>query len=208
MAYVPGKTHDVFISYARVDDVPGPNDHDKGWVSWFVTYLEVELRRRLGGTTELRVFFDRRDLQSNQQLAELETAARQSAVFVAIASPAYAQRPWTQRELAAFVKEARDLHRLFAVECLPLDDGETYPEPLQNHVRQKLWKLNQTNSRTPVSLSPNSDGELFRQNVQDVANQIRGMLKTMQASPPDPTSSSFFLSHRLRNRTGRPGGFC
>ena len=42
MGYVPGFAHDVFISYAQVDDLQDLNDED-GWVTALVKKLNNRL---------------------------------------------------------------------------------------------------------------------------------------------------------------------
>src|ERR1051326_1623375 len=100
MAYVREFKNDVFVSYAHADNQPNP--FGDRWVNEFVKNLETELRRRLGGTEDLRIFFDSRSLRGNDHLQVLLENARSSAVFVAIVSPSYVARTWTQDELAAF----------------------------------------------------------------------------------------------------------
>src|SRR5712692_1321994 len=51
MAYVPGFAHDVFISYAHVDNLP-LTEGDEGWISKFHASLEVQLRQILGRAEE------------------------------------------------------------------------------------------------------------------------------------------------------------
>src|SRR5947208_1537839 len=123
MAYVPGYDYDVFVSYAHADEAA---DASGEWATQFVNCLERAVKHRLGGSEELRIFFDTATLGSNQQLEEILTAAHRSAVFLAIASRSYASRDWTRHELAAFVRIPEDTSRLFAVECLPLGEGEFY----------------------------------------------------------------------------------
>ena len=47
MAFVPGYKHDVFVSYAPVDDQPHPGI-DEGWVTTLLKGLKIELDQRLG----------------------------------------------------------------------------------------------------------------------------------------------------------------
>ncbi|MCK9686103.1 toll/interleukin-1 receptor domain-containing protein [Scleromatobacter humisilvae] len=139
----------------------------------FVQHLNAVFTSRLGGRGKLNIYFDLRDLRGNQQIDELLGAVNRSALFLAIASPAYAQRDWTQRELAAFVKNAADTRRLFAVDYLPLDSGVTLPEPLQGHKRLKFWEQGGF-SRNAMPLSPY--GDVFRNRVHDLAEQIKQQL--------------------------------
>jgi hypothetical protein len=179
MAYVPGFDHDIFVSYAHADDVLDASGHR--WVTSLVERLREALRQRLSGTTELRWFFDTHALHSNHQIEEVLTAARRSACFLAVASRSYAERPWTQRELAAFVDSAGDTRRLFAVECLPIDISESYPEPLDSQKRLTFWKTPGSDSITPMPLSPTLDAALFHQRVHDLAEQMRTQLRALRA---------------------------
>ena len=169
MAYVPGYDHDVFVSYAHADEAA--NSSGK-WATELVDRLHGALKHRLGGSEELSVFFDTACLGSNQQLEEMLTAARRSAVFLAIASRSYASRDWTRQELAAFVRIPEDTSRLFAIECLPLGEGERYPPPLQEHHRMTFWRA-VSPSNTPVPLSLELDAGAFHQRIYDLAEQIR-----------------------------------
>jgi hypothetical protein len=179
VAYANNYQYDLFVSYARADDAEEVKD-GPGWVSQLVLNLERALKLRLGGSDKLRVFFDHRDLGSNHQLEELLSAARRSAVFLAVASRAYADRDWTRRELSTFVEGADDLKRLFAVECLPLDEGERYPEPLQEHRRLRFWRVDEPFSQTPMPLTASQDG--FRVLVHDLAEQIRRQLASLNTA--------------------------
>src|SRR5574337_148301 len=140
MAYTAYE-YDVFISYAHADDVADASG--KGWVEQFYDELRKNLPQRLHGHTP-SIFFDRTNVASNHQLNKLRSAARNSAVFLAIASSNYAERPWTREELAAFVRNNnwndRDETRLFAVECLEPDDRSAYPVPLDSHIPLQFWE--------------------------------------------------------------------
>jgi hypothetical protein len=188
MAYVKSFQHDVFISYAHADNAPDVSG--KGWVAEFVAHLECALKQRLGGTDALKIFFDSRNLNSNQQLHELLGAARNSAIFVAVASRSYASRDWTKRELETFSETADDLRRLFAIECLPLDEGQTYPAPLHEHNRLVFWHIDEPYSLTPMPLSPSLEANAFHPRVHDLAEQIRRQLVVLNASGARNTSLS------------------
>ncbi|HTC52618.1 MAG TPA: TIR domain-containing protein [Steroidobacteraceae bacterium] len=179
MAYAAGFEYDLFISYAAVDDAEPIGEHGRGWVSMFVRRLEAVLASRLGGQGKLRIYFDVRNLGGNQQIRELLDEVNRSALFLAFASPAYAEREWTRRELAAFVKNDADTRRLFAVDYLPLDNGALLPDPLQDHKRLKFWDLDES-SRSALPLSQN--GEPFRNRIHDLAEQIKRQVIAINAA--------------------------
>ena len=55
MAFVPGFRHDVFVSYARADDIVDATS-GRGWVSQFVDSLTCALKQRLGAPTTYQFF--------------------------------------------------------------------------------------------------------------------------------------------------------
>jgi TIR domain len=140
MAYTSYK-YDVFISYARADDIK--DDADKGWVEQLYEKLRDLLPQRLAGN-EAVIFFDREKVKSNDQLDRLQSAAQSSAVFLAVVSDAYAARDWTRRELDAFIShnewQTADQTRLFAIECLEPSNRAALPVPLNTHIGKPFWK--------------------------------------------------------------------
>jgi hypothetical protein len=182
MAYTAGFEFDLFVSYASVDDELDFATHSGlGWVSFFVKSLESALAVRLGGKDKLRIYFDRRNLHAHHQLEELLSAARRSALFLAIASPAYAARKWTREELGTFVAGSDDpSRRVFCVERLPLDEGAAHPAPLDTQKRNKFWERDSAVSEAPMVIQP--DDRAFRARVHDLAEQIKRQLVAMHSA--------------------------
>jgi hypothetical protein len=95
MAFIPGYEHDVFVSYAHVDDRPfidaaAGQERSSGWVSTLVRHLKNELAQKVGRSDAVSVWFDSNNLRGNHKLTD-EIAARlaHAASFVAILSPGY-----------------------------------------------------------------------------------------------------------------------
>jgi hypothetical protein len=84
MPYVPGYSHDLFISYAR------ENNRD-GWIDQFLLALGRELSDLLGirqFNPKDSIFFDSRSVEIAQSFPdELAAGARSSAIVVPIISP-------------------------------------------------------------------------------------------------------------------------
>ena len=97
MSYVPGFRYDLFISYAQADN-------SDAWVEKFQTQLIGELVRLLGRPlSEKTVFLDKLRLQVAQSYPdELDKAARESALLVALLSPSYVTSDWCNRERQVF----------------------------------------------------------------------------------------------------------
>jgi len=83
MAYVPDYSHDVFVSYAHLD-----NQGEMAWVTNLVRHLETETSARLG-TKDLRISIDH-DLDGNRPLTpEIMERIHLSATLLVIMSPGY-----------------------------------------------------------------------------------------------------------------------
>jgi hypothetical protein len=83
MAYLSDFDHDIFISFAHVDN------QDR-WVEVFLKHLEIELNRIDGRMGIVKIWFDKRRLQSNQLFDKtIEEALNRTALFVALNSNGY-----------------------------------------------------------------------------------------------------------------------
>ncbi len=120
MAFVPGFEHDIFISYAHVNN-PGGEDGAEGRVA----RLQRLLEDRLGELTkkaDLKIWRDTR-LARNEVFDEtIRREVERSALFLAIHSTAYQQSDYCQQEVEWFDRRTRadghglsvnSLHRVF-----------------------------------------------------------------------------------------------
>jgi hypothetical protein len=139
MGFLNPAHHDVFVSYAHVDNQPLAGEEGApGWVSTLVRNLKILLSQNLGRDV-VQVFFDPR-LRGDCELAgELEGTVRDAAVFLAVLSRGYVASDWCMRELATFVAEARRRgglgSRVFLVE---FDDVER-PRGLGDLLGYRFW---------------------------------------------------------------------
>lgn len=104
MAYVPGFQHDIFISYAHVDNEP-LFEEEHGWISSFHRELAVVLARKLGRRDSVSIWRDLK-VQGNDEFDDTISAAyRQSAVAVFVVSPGFIASEWCCRELTQFCSQ-------------------------------------------------------------------------------------------------------
>ena len=84
MAYIDGFEHDLFISYARVNDLPDP-ETGEGWVTSFLKYLEYDTTRLVEGLALISAAEDQyqqqqteyaEQFQATTELQEKAAAAR------------------------------------------------------------------------------------------------------------------------------------
>src|SRR5271157_5563044 len=102
MAFLPLSKHDVFVSYAVVDNGQ-PLGKSHGWVTAFVDELELELARCLGRKEYVDLWLDRKRLSCNDVFSsEIEAELRQSAVMVILYSQGYLESPWCRHEREIF----------------------------------------------------------------------------------------------------------
>lgn len=109
MAYIPGFEHDIFISYAHVDNATlSPNE--KGWVDTFHGHLEMELARKIGRSGLIDIWLDRHDLDPNQRFDnEIADGVHSAAILVALYSNGYkASRYCLEGELKPFFEKAQE----------------------------------------------------------------------------------------------------
>src|SRR6266849_1701671 len=93
-------THDIFISYAHLDD-RSPFGDEKGWIDLLHERLSVMVSQALG--YELSIWRDGHNLQGNDLLqGAIGEGITQSLLLVPVISPRYVQSNWFNREMAAF----------------------------------------------------------------------------------------------------------
>lgn len=109
MAYLSSFEHDIFISYARVDDQIDP-DEAAGWVTRFHEYLERRLSQRFGRRGVVSLWRDTREMGGSTFFDEaIQRAINGSAIFLALNSPGYlAKEGYCLKELDWFYRKAKD----------------------------------------------------------------------------------------------------
>lgn len=102
MALVPGFDHDVFISYARVDNRPLPGQQE-GWVDLFHKNLNIMLAQRFGRADMVKIWWDERMLDGSTVFDDsIAKAIDRSAVLLCLYSHGYAASDYCKQELSQF----------------------------------------------------------------------------------------------------------
>jgi hypothetical protein len=190
MAFIPGYEHDVFVSYAHVDDRPfidaaAGQERSSGWVSTLVRHLKSELAQKVGRSDAVSVWFDSNNLRGNHKLTD-EIAARlaHAASFVAILSPGYIASQWCQDEAHMFARACGGDpgRRLFVIEKEPLDD-EPGPPAFGDRRAYRFWYRDRAEQpRTFAIPQPRVDEiDYFRQ-IEDVARDLRNLCRDMRGN--------------------------
>ena len=190
-AFVPGYDHDVFVSYAHVNNLP-PRlrtqqaliDQPTGWVETLVYDLKVELVQKIGDFQRFEVCFDKESLRGHDILNDrIAAQIRASALFVAVRSPAYHASVWCRDEARLFAEHfAENLaDRIFVVEKdLVEPDAERIPG-LDGRRDYPFWyRASPTGPPLPLALPMTAEEEIeYSRRVRSLAAEIYSRLKAM-----------------------------
>lgn len=141
MAFVPDYKHDIFVSYAHVDDMPFPGV-DKGWVTTLIETLEILLAQKLGRKEAYSLWMDRQLSQHVNLTPEILDNLGKTATLLVILSPGYLASEWCLREKDTFLELVGDRQssgsRIFIVERdqVGLDDR---PEQFADLLGYRFW---------------------------------------------------------------------
>ncbi|HSD62064.1 MAG TPA: toll/interleukin-1 receptor domain-containing protein [Burkholderiales bacterium] len=155
MAFVPGCEHDVFVSYAHIDNEP-LSGAPQGWISTFVRDVESVVRRKLfDRPKDFDVWVDH-ELAGNRPFsADIQRAVGNTASLLVIMSPAYLASDWCRREREAFRAQVQDKvragSRVFVVELDRIEDSGRVPPEFSDLLRHRLW-IEDGPARTPRTL--------------------------------------------------------
>ena len=148
--------HDVFVSYARVDNLTF--GQDKGWVERLVSHLREFLPQKLK-RGQPDIWFDDASLPRHKSLQEnIHQAVRQSATLLIILSENYLSSSWCQAELSNFLDAAAQTGgangRIFLVLLDNLKPSDR-PAPLDDLLGYQFF-VQDEHSRRPRVLEPST----------------------------------------------------
>jgi hypothetical protein len=188
--YVPGCKHDLFISYAHIDDQP-LTDEKKTWVAEFHRLLETRLSQALG---QWPAIFRDPTIQGNDYFSDLLlNTLPEAAILVAVLSPGYLKSDWCLRELEGFCRATRvrgDLRieeksRIFKV-IKTFVPPERHPLELQGLEGYQFFQLDPLTRRPAEFLQGSPE---FWKRMDDLLYDIEKMLNLlcdMQPIQADP----------------------
>lgn len=194
MAFVPGFKHDVFVSYAHVDDQPSPGVQD-GWVTTFVQGLRVVLGRKLGRPDSFSLWIDHRLSRHTEITPELLEVVQGSASLLVVLSRGFVVSDWCRKERNAFLESVRQRtgeSAVFVVELDRLEEGER-PAELSSFVGYRFWVMDREGRPPRLLGSPRPDAsdqryfDLLNDLGHDIADHLRRRLSNgINAAAPDP----------------------
>ncbi len=201
MAYLNGFKHDVFVSYAHLDnektiDVGGEL---QGWVDLLVDKLGRELRQRLGKKS-VDVWIDR-DLAENRPLTpEIMRAIEASATLLVVMSPSYINSEWCKRERQAFLSLVKDRvadGSVFIVHARPVDPT-SMPSEFCDLLGFPFWTRDpEIDAERPLG-TPDPNEDAFIKKIFKLSYRLEGQLTRLSKATarvkadgaPPPASKS------------------
>ncbi|MDM8548776.1 toll/interleukin-1 receptor domain-containing protein [Desulfobacterales bacterium HSG2] len=195
MAFVPGYKHDIFVSYAWVDNKTNDNTYE-GWVSTLVKGLENELARLLGRRDFFSLWKDNRKLSGNEPITpEILETLKHTATMVVIMSPGYIASKWCKIERETFLKRAdrrpRPNSRIFIIEYGKVEKDEWPTEFRKDILGYRFWV--QEGKKAPRTLGfpmPNPkdpNDKPYYDRLNDLSNDMAKELKCLKSLADTPT---------------------
>ena len=119
-AFISQFQHDVFVSYARVDNVPLiVGDDGTRWVSNLKGNLQTLLDQKLGRANSADIWMDLQGIEGHRPFPEaIGKAVTSSATLLVVMSDGYLNSSWCETELKQFVQaigEENVAGRIFVV---------------------------------------------------------------------------------------------
>ena len=182
--------HDVFISYAHLDNEPiRPNEPDTGWVSRFDYVLSNFLSQELG--RRAKIWRDK-NMDSNDYIWDtVKEHLLKSLTFVSVISPSYIKSPWCPLELNTYREKNQirvgNKSRIFKVVKKPVKE---IPEKLQDLFTEVLavsfFEQEQSTNKTRgffVEFGGEWEQKFYRE-IDLLAQEIAQLLETFQNTKP------------------------
>lgn len=188
--FVPGYDHDVFVSYAHVDDLP-QSGAERGWVTTLVSNLRVQLARKLG-RDEARIWMDHQLAGNTPVTPTLIGALERVATLLVVMSPGYLASEWCMREASTFhemLRRRRNGDTVFVVHRDELP-REAMPQDLRDLTGYRFWERDLTRraARTLGDPVPQPGERAYYDRLADLAFDLSGTLKRMKDAATDAAS--------------------
>jgi hypothetical protein len=181
--------HDVFVSFAHVDDQPDPGV-DKGWVITLVETLKNRLAAKLGRPDSVDLWVDYRLTGADRITPAILEALSQSATLLLVMSPGYLASPWCQKEARTFLELVRQRtkegYQIFVVERDKVDKSQL-PLELQDRRGYRFWVEERLGKAARIlgMPKPNPNDERYWDSIDDLAEDLAHEVARLKSySPP------------------------
>jgi len=218
MSYLQDFQHDIFISYAHVDNAT--TGRRRGWVARFEESLDDALAHKFGRRGEIVIWRDR-TLGGNEEFnLSIYERERRSALFLALTSAGYFHPDsYCLKELRWFFENAgKDRYglvvgerrsRIFNVRLDAIDPAK-WPEPFQGKSGHQFFEVDREDETcSPLDPDKKSFEKALRILVRDIEVTLRAMKQAVPAPAQPKPSFAVFLADTsdalasLRSKTAR-----
>ncbi len=181
MGYAPGFQNDLFVSYARKDDMP-LSGAETGWVTTMAKDVHMMVNRLVGGDGT-HLYMDHRLAKHEKVGPELQTQLESTALLMVVMSKAYLRSEWCQWEPGIFAKAANQTatsgSRIFIVEIEPVTQEER-PVALRDLVGYRFWQQELEDLAPKILGWPAPDPRIDRDYYKMVAGVAREMYRELE----------------------------
>lgn len=193
-AFVPGFDHDVFVSYAHVDNQPllVPGGVPAGWVDTLVENLHRLLSQQLGREDWGKLWFDP-TLRGDEPFPPvLQEAVSRSATLLVILSEGYLQSDWCRREREAFFQTARHEDtpgRIFVVQLMDIERSR-WPQEFGDLLGYEFFSREREHApvRTLRLLAGDPDNQLYFPRLDKLSRELAERLRRLREQPAATTA--------------------
>ena len=190
MAYLKSFDHDVFISYARGDNVPD-REGERGWVEQFAQELAIRLLKRFGEPVD--IWRDPGLKRSHQRMFEsaIEKAVQGSSIMIALITNRYLHSEYCQQEIKWFCEKAEqgpcglivdDHVRLFPVLLYNIPP-ESWPEACRGASAFPFHDASGPEFGEPLD----PDSEAFSKQLRRLVDELHVVLRRLKEHEAAPT---------------------
>lgn len=157
MGFLPDFRHDIFVSYAHVDNIPWHGVQD-GWVTTLIANIRTELATLLGRTDAYSLWMDDKLAKDVELTPQIIEALNNTAILVIILSPGYLASDWCSREKSTFFNVIRNRKPRVLVIERSLVEIDERPAEIGDFVSFQFW-VKEHNGRYQKTLG---DPELIK----------------------------------------------
>ena len=197
-AFVPGFEHDVFVSYAHVDNVSLSEDPKEGWVYRLKNHLKTLLSKKLGRSEQGDIWIDLR-LTGNEPFPDkISEAVQRSAVLLVILSEGYLASDWCRQERELFLEaaagKALEEGRIFLVRLTDLEH-DRWPEPFHDLLGYPFFTKDREEDSARMLGWPYADPKKeqdrpYFQRLDDLSGALEKRLRVMEKAAAGKASGT------------------
>ncbi len=193
MAFIPGFKHDIFISYAHVDNLAV--EGEMKWVEQFHKQLEIALAKRIGRMGLVEIWRDKK-LEGDQLFDEtIQNNIDNSALFLALTSNGYLASDYCKDELQTFYRKAQK--EQFGLQIG--DRSRTY-NVLLNNISHEEWPeeyprtsghpFNDAEDDDTSGMPSEHTDKKFHKQLRALADSLYKMLLAFEKSSKESSNDS------------------